>query len=339
MVEATTTGFSARPLSSSGHGDSVGELVTSRSLDAPLLERTDPALARPLPSPLISARSNVLAAGKTLLDLPESSLSGEWKWIGGSEQEVRYGAYRAAEALERAESTSRVILAAEEGNETQAARIVGPATAARWDLHGLLLSIDEAALDADPGGGEWTIRLTMGHIISGQRAYGWGTAWWVANPFETGDPGLPLGIPEEIWATLPDEATTEAEGSIDELGTRLDQVLDLTTERLAGLSDERLQLAARWSGFPVDVGFRLGRWSSHIREHAIQIEKTMAMLGIVPDESRRLARHVLAAYGRAEATVFGRRPDAVTHEAATRIAHGAAEARDAVASAVEAGRG
>lgn len=339
MVEGTTTVINAQPLISTGDGASNGELMTSRPLDAPLLERTDPVLARPLPSPLISARSNILAAGKALLDLAEPSLAGEWKWIGGSEQEVRYGAYRAAETLELAESKSRFILAPEETNETQAARIVGPATAARWDLHGLLLSIDEESLDAEPGGEEWSIRLAMGHIISGQRAYGWGTAWWVANPFETGDPDLPPGIPDEFWAALPDEATSEAEGSKDELRRRLDHVLDLTAERLAGLADERLQLAARWSGFAVDVGFRLGRWSSHIREHAIQIEKTMAMLGVVPDESRRLARHVLAAYGRAEATVFGRRPSAATHEAATRIAHAAAEAHEAVASAVEAGRG
>ncbi|MGH8957717.1 MAG: DinB family protein [Acidimicrobiia bacterium] len=314
------------------------EQPCDRPLDAPLLERTDPALARPLPSSLISARSNVLAAGKALLDLPESTLSGEWKWIGGSEQEVRYGAYRAAEALEMAESSARFILAPKEADETQAARIIGPTTAARWDLHGLLLSINEAALDVDPGGGEWSIRLVMGHIISGQRGYGWGTAWWLANPYEVGDPDLPSGVPDEMWETLPDEETTEAEGTLDDLRTRLDDVLDLTAERLTGLPDERLQLAARWSGFPVDIGFRLGRWSSHIREHAIQIEKTMAMLGVVPDEPRRLARHVLDAYGRAEATVFGRRPGAASNEAAVRIAHGAAEAHEAIASAVEAGR-
>ena len=313
--------------------------MTTRPLDSPLLERTDPALARALPSPLIAARANVLAAGKALLDLPESVLSGEWNWIGGSDQEVRYGAYRAAEALELAESEARYVLAADEADETQAARIIGSATAARWDLHGLLLTIDESALDSDPGGEEWTIRLAMGHIISSQRAYGWGTAGWLTNPYQAGDPDLPAALPEEIWKTLPDEATTEAEGSREELRMRLDQVLDLCAERLAGLADERLELAARWSGYPVTVGFRLGRWSSHIREHAIQIEKTMAMLGMVPDESRRLARHVLSAYGRAEAAVFGRRPGSASHQAATRIAHGAAEAHEAITSAVAAGRG
>jgi DinB superfamily len=310
----------------------------NRSLDAPLLERTDPALARPLPGALTQARKDVLAAAGLLREVPESSLGKEWLWIGGSDEEVRYGAYRAAEALETVEAAARSHLAPTEADETQAARIIGPATSARWDLYGLLMSIGEAALDAQPGGEEWTIRLVMGHIISGQRAYGWGTAWWVANAYEVGDPNLPSGIPDEFWETLPDEATTEAEGTLEDLRARLGGALDLAAERLAGLADDRLKLAARWSGFPVDVGFRLGRWSSHIREHTIQIEKTLAMLGLVPDEPRRLARHVLDAYGRAEAAVFGRRPGAAAEEAADRIAGVAAEARQVVASAVEAAR-
>lgn len=307
-------------------------------LDAPLIERTDPALARPLPEALTQARRDVLAAAGLLLEVPESSLGKEWLWIGGSDQEVRYGAYRAAEALEAVEAVARNVVARDGADETQAAWIIGPATSARWDLHGLLMSISESALDAEPGGEEWTIRLVMGHIISGQRAYGWGTAWWLANPYEVGDPNLPAGIPEEIWKALPDEATTEAEGTVEDLRARLDTALDLAAERLAGLADDRLKLAARWSGYPVDVGFRLGRWSSHIREHTIQIEKTMAILGLVPDEPRRLGRHVLDAYGRAEATVFGRRLGAATDEAAERIAGVAAEGHKVIASAIEAAR-
>ena len=109
---------------------------------------------------------------------------------------------------------------------------------------------------------------------------------------------------------MPDEATTEAEGSSADLRARLDAILDLSAERLAGMPDDRLELAARWSGFPVTIGFRLGRWGSHIREHTIQVEKTLAWLGAEPTEPERLARHVLSAYGRAEAAVFGRRSSA-----------------------------
>ena len=310
--------------------------MTTHPLDAPLLELTHPTVTRPLPGELAEARSALVAATTGFLSVPESALSNTWGWIGGSEEEVRYGAYRAAEALEQAETEARSLVAADDAAETRAARIIGPATAARWDLCGLLLPLADGQLDADPGGGEWTIRLVMGHVISAQRAYGWGSAWWLANPHDAADPGLPEGAADSLWEVLPDEATTEAHGTGADLRARLDGVLDLGAERLAAVADERLDQGARWSGFPVTIGFRLGRWSSHIREHTIQVEKTLAALNHDPGEPQRLARHVLAAYGRAEAAVFGRAPTDGVAAAVRRIGRGAAEAREALTSALEA---
>ena len=307
--------------------------MTTSIVDAPLLDNTDEALARP-PSPSLErARSDIVAAAVDLLAIPEVALTNPWTWKGGSEEEVRYGAYRAAEALEQAEVEARSMVASTEADAGRAERIIGPATAARWDLHGLLLPLDEALLDADPGGGEWSIRLVLGHVISSQRAYGWGSAWWLRHPHAADDPTLPKSLPEAFWAGLPDEATTEAEGSVTDLRARFDAILDLSAERLAGTPDDRLELGARWSGFPVTIGFRLARWSSHIREHGIQIEKTFAMLGHAPTEPARLVRNLLAAYGRAEAVAYGR---LAVDQAADRVAAGAAEARQAIRAAREA---
>lgn len=313
----------------------VREMDATRPLDAPFLDRTDAALARPLHSAIAGARADVRTAAQHLRAIGDDALAKPWGWIGGSEEEIRYGAYRAGEALELAEIEARSALATADGDETDAARILGPATAARWDLHGLLAGLPEELLDADPGGGEWTIRLTLGHVINGQRGYAWGTAWWLDNPHD--DRGtVPSATPDELWETFPDEATTEAEGTLDDLRARLDGVLDLAAERLAGVPNERLRLLARWSGFIVTVGFRLGRWSSHIREHTIQIEKTLAMLGHGRDESERLGRLVLAAYGRAESAVFGRAAGPGLDTAAGRVAEAAEEAREATAAARDA---
>ena len=304
--------------------------MTTAALDAPLIDHTDDADARPLPVGLLRARTDVIAAATDLLAIPEAALTRPWPWIGGSEEEVRYGAYRAAEALEAAEVEARAGVAEADAGETRAARIVGLATAARWDLHGLVLPLDERLLSADPGGGEWPVRVVLGHVIAGQRGYGWGTAWWLEQHHPANAPDLPPGIPDELYGTLPDEATTEAAGSAADLRARLDAILDLSVERLAGLADDRLELGGRWSGFPVTIGFRLARWASHIREHAIQVEKTYAMLGYLPSEPARLARHVLAAYGRAESAVFGRLG---VDAAVDRIADGASEARAAIQDA------
>ena len=163
--------------------------------DALLYRWTDDAVARPLHPALIGARADVIAAARGLLAIPEAALAQPWAWIGGSEEEVRYGAYRAAESLELAEIEARTAASGRDSGETIAARLIGPTTAARWDLHGLLMPLDDALLDADPGGGEWSIRLTMGHIIGGQRGYGWGGAWWLSQGYAAGDPAMPGGAP------------------------------------------------------------------------------------------------------------------------------------------------
>ena len=304
--------------------------MTDARPDAPLFDFSDPALIRPLPAALAGARADVVAAGRDLLAVPESALTLPWTWIPGSEEEVRYAGYRAGEALEQAEIEARVLGSGGDVAERRVARILGPASAARWDLHGLLLPLTEEMLDADPGGGEWSLRLVLGHTISTQRAYAWSAAWLQAHGPDPTDPTTPVRVPESFWAALPDEATTDAAGSVADLRARLDAILDLSTERLAGTPDELLAIPARWSGFPVTVGFRYGRWSSHIREHTIQVEKTLAMVGHTPDEPARLVRLVLAAYGRAEATVFGRKG---VDAAVARVVQGAAEARQTIQSA------
>ena len=140
----------------------------------------------------------------------------------------------------------------------------------------------------------------MGHIISGQRAYAWANAWVQAHGPDPDDPARQIRPDESFWDSLPDETTTEAAGTIDDLLARLDAITDLSAERLAGIPDAKLAIPTRWAGFPVSLGFRFGRWSSHFREHGIQITKTLAMVGYVPDEPALLVRNLLSAYGRAE---------------------------------------
>ena len=290
--------------------------------DDPLLRYTDANLARPLPTALRAARGDVMAAVEELRSISDASLTAPWGWKGGSEEEVRYGFYRIAEAFELASIDAQAAIRTAGLERGRAADLIAPATAAQWDLQGLLIPLADATWDADPGGGEWTIRQTLGHVIASQRAYGVGTAWWQDAGLRADGPDLPHA-PEAIFDVLPSEEA-EAEGTPAEVRGRLDHVLEMATERLAGLPENRLEFGARWSGFAVDVGFRLGRWSSHLREHTIQVEKTLVMLGHGPTEVERLVRHVLATWGQAEAVVYG---STQTGDAVRALASAAADAR------------
>ncbi|MGZ6256548.1 MAG: DinB family protein [Candidatus Limnocylindria bacterium] len=269
----------------------------------PLVQYTDGIPERPIPKALIAARRDVMAAVADLATITDADLAKPWAWKGDSEDEIRYGFYRILEDFERAGIDATAALRATNLERGRAADLIAPATAARWDLQGILLQLPEAAWDADPGGGEWTVRQTLGHVIGGQRGYGAATAWWQAQALPA-DANLPTARPNHIYEALPSDEEEEA-GTPAEVRARLDEVLDRSTERLAGLPADRLARGTRWSGFAVDIAFRIGRWSSHFREHTIQVEKTLVMIGHTPTEVDRLIRLILAEWGRAEAVVYG----------------------------------
>lgn len=304
--------------------------MTTPRKDDPMSRHADPASARPIPSALLAGRLDVLGVVRDLQAIMDADLTRPWPWKGGSEEEVRYGFYRIGESFELAGIDAETALRAAGVERGRAAARIAPVTAARWDLQGLLIPLPDSTWDADPGNAEWTIRQTLGHIIEAQRYYWVGTAWWERQAYAADDPELPATTPESVYEGLPSEEA-EATGTPAEVRERLDDVVDRSSAALGGLPVERLALGTRWSGFAVDIDFRLGRWSSHVREHTVQVEKTLEMIGHQRTEVDRLVRLLFAAWGRAEAVVSGA-PQA--EEAARILAEAAATARLTAADAV-----
>ncbi len=273
----------------------------------PRLRELDPRPS-PLPGSLVRAREGLARSTESLLAIPDSALEREWAWIGEGEGDVRSGFYVAVQALETAAGQARRSRR-EAGSIEEAGPAAGPigaATEARWDLHGLLLPLDDGALDADPGDDEWTVRRTLAHTLASQRAYGWFSAWWMSRGRETDyPPSIPDAVADEMEAQLP-SAEQNADGSVAVVRARLDALVDLTSELWRDASEDDLSVRARWMGFAVSTGFRVGRWSTHIQEHTIQVEKTLAMLDRAPTEVERMVRLLYRAFGRMEAAAWER---------------------------------
>ena len=276
---------------------------------------TDLATVPPIPmhGALPGARASVRRVAANLLTVPDEKLDLDWRWraTDDGDVELRYGFYAIHEYLERAAGAIAVGRAGAADEDVglvgdvplgPAVPALGSMTAARWDLHGVLTALPDEVLDADPGGGQWTVRQTLGHMIGSQLSYGWFNAWFLSRPVPVGE----AVYPEE--GDLPPEPTEEelATGTLAEIRDRLDGIADACATAVADLPPDALDLGARWSGLPVSVGFRLGRYGSHIREHTVQVDKTLALLGREPSETERLVRLVLATFGRLEAQVIGR---------------------------------
>jgi hypothetical protein len=63
-------------------------------------------------------------------------------------------------------------------------------------------------------------------------------------------------------------------------------------------------MPAPWSGTQVDIGFRLARWGSHIYEHTVQLDKTLAWLGHQTGEVEWIVRDLHTAWGRLESRIW-----------------------------------
>ena len=259
-----------------------------------------PAAPIQLAPEVLTIRAAIDAAARRLLSVQDDRLEVPWPWPGSSSAvDVRYSFFRLFERMELARGSVVASLAAHGVGPAPGARLGAASTVARWSLHGLLLPLGDAGLDRDPGNAEWPIRETMGHVINFQRFYSRFTAWWLTQA-----PTPAAAVPDALGNDVP-ERLVEAAGSMDDVRAKLDALVDLSMAYLGGLDEAQLAVPARWSGGEVTVGFRIGRWASHLREHTIQVEKTLVMLDRPIPEVERLLRMVFEAYGRLEETVFG----------------------------------
>lgn len=270
------------------------------TLDPFIIERA-PGPVIDLDPAVVRARAALNGTLARLARLPDPALINAWTWDGNA-VDVRYGFYRTLELLEAATSAASRAMAGSASSEARDA--VAATTVARWELQGILATLEDADLDADPGGGEWTIRKTLGHIVGAQRGYAWGSAYWLSSRGKPSPEGS-WRAPEELFAQMPSD-DDEAAGTLADVRSRLDDVVDGTSSRYATLTTDEMAVTGGWSGFPVTIGFRMWRWPSHIEEHTVQIDKTLDMLGRRQTEVQRLVRLIARAFGRLEATVFGR---------------------------------
>jgi len=253
----------------------------------------------PVAPEVVAARVAFDEALRGLLRIGDDNLVRPWAWRGGGVS-VRYCFYRCYELIEAATAAVEAAGAA----RPEGARIVGQATAATWDLHGLLLAETDAEAARAPDG-DWSILQTLAHIQFGQESFSLGAAWAVHRQRAGGD--VPV-VPEALRQSRSGFAPAQS-ASLAEARRELDEALDEAAGLFATLGDEPgLRAPAMWSGFEVTVRFRLGRMASHLREHTIQVEKTLVLLGRAPSEVERMVRSLAGAYGRLAGVCVGLAP-------------------------------
>jgi len=197
---------------------------------------------------------------------------------------------------------------------SEAQRILAQHQVAYRDLTGALAGVHEQEFDLLPAENEWPLRTILYHIALTERGFHALIHWAVARR-RGGD---------VVSIEMPDDHRDAVSDSIDESGTLAD-VLDRFEALHARVLTDFASLDATvldapniwWEGYEVPVRFRLHRFNAHLREHTIQVDKTLAGIGHSPSEPERLARLIHRAVGQVEGALLGAPDTSLDRQRAT----------------------
>ena len=216
--------------------------------------------------------------------LDDAALARPWTFRGGT-LDVRNALY-----WTMGEAQAAVTRATEEPHP-ESRRILALAQRAFGDLRGLVVGLPNDLVAKAPQPGEWSVREVLGHVISVEQRYAIQTAYAVdradADPMRIAADRLPSLAP--------------VDGDAGALLARLATERAATNARLGALPPAAMTRPTVWMHFEIDVRFRLHRFGSHIAEHTIQCEKTLATLGWRETEARRIVRQIWSLVGELEA--------------------------------------
>lgn len=231
--------------------------------------------------------------------LRETLLDGEaYAW--GDYEGVRYAFLHTTMALR---GLAGRLLAERFRNQqpiTLAQHALGEHQAALRDFQALLIGAPEDLTSVAPKPGEWSIRAILVHVHETER-YFFAAIVNALDKAEAHEPSdaeaaAMLGEPEHLPADLP----------LAELWANFERAHTLIQARLVGLTDEEVHTpSTMWESAPQPVLFRMQRFAAHLREHTIQLEKTLRWLGYEPGEAKLLLRQMFAALAEVEGVRLG----------------------------------
>ena len=265
----------------------------------------------------------VEAFAATTAALPDEALEREWQWRAHDEEGVRFAFFVTYQELRELAAIAAAERAARGPAQTLAQRILAQHHAAYRDLHGVLAGVDDGALDREPAPGEWPLRAVLEHVVGTEHGF----FAVVSYALDRHHRGEPLErTPRDLIFTYHPEITFD--GTLAQILARYDELHAKILRRFADLDEGDLAAHSLWwEGYPVELGFRLHRFDAHLRQHTIQVEKTLASVGHQLTEAGRLLRLLYGALGEVEGALIGA-PDGAAdrqREVTTAIAERAAE--------------
>ncbi|HWQ46204.1 MAG TPA: DinB family protein [Longilinea sp.] len=224
------------------------------------------------------------------LDIP-------WAWNEYKGEGIRFAYFRIYEELRSA--AARV-----SRSQSMVERILAQNNLAYWDLRATLLGLPDDLLDKTPAPNEWSPRQIIKHVAEVEWGFFGCLRFFLEKPEEFRR--IPKEFFDDHYANYGNFRTDSFSGSLSSMLDFFEivhyQVLtDLETMPEVYLADR----CYYWEEEPQSIEFRLHRFHSHLRQHTIQMAKTLPVIGYQPNESCRLLGMIDQAYAELEGKYIG----------------------------------
>ena len=262
---------------------------------------------------------------KAALAQTDPDLERPWAWGVFDSEDVRFAYFRTYEELRTLAVRTSAERDINRTAPTSARRILAQFHAAYRDLQAVLLRVDAATAERSPAEGEWSVRQALGHMVRADARF----LAAVRHALDHHRAGYwnPGPIPPEVYPAVIGLVETEFDailsGPLDKIQAYHAALHARILLDLDDITEEELELPVIYrENRPTPLRFRLHRFDSHLRQHIVQVEKTMAVVGRPQDEIHRLLRLIYAGLAEAEGAAFkaGEEVGGHWHKTASQIA-------------------
>ena len=225
---------------------------------------------------------------RATVHLTDEDMGRVWKWGDYDEEGLRFALLMTHQELR----DLAVRLAARgQAQPTQAERILAQYHQTYRDLTGLLASVRSEDLDRAPAEGEWPLREALDHMLGAE--YGFlGVNRGALERHRAGNATEPTEAEFNEYRKPYAKPKDAVAGTIESIRDAFLEIHRRVLRELADVTDAELdKRATYWENEPMPIRFRLHRFEEHLRQHTIQLDKTLAVIR-PPTEAHRLVRNI-----------------------------------------------
>ncbi|TMB62671.1 MAG: DinB family protein [Chloroflexi bacterium] len=244
-------------------------------------------------APVATVTQAVEALVRKTIALSDDDMGSEWKWGVYDEEGLRFALLMAHHELR---DLAVRLAAAREREPAQAARILAQYHQAYRDLSGLLASVRTDDLDRVSAEGEWPVREVCKHMLGAEYGFLAVTRLGLERALarNASEPS------DEEWnafrapiAVDRDKATASiATADIEGIRNAFAEIHIRVLRELRDITDDQIEAPAWFWDGAMPLRFRLHRFEEHLRQHTIQLDKTLLGIGRPPTEAHRLVRNI-----------------------------------------------